>query len=41
MNLGGKRANQAVAAKKAEGDMTLIGRVGKGYFGEIVLKKMG
>lgn len=38
MNLGGKGANQAVAAKKAEGDMTLIGRVGKDYFGEIVLK---
>ncbi|OIP12599.1 MAG: hypothetical protein AUJ99_04215 [Caldisericum sp. CG2_30_36_11] len=40
MNPGGKGANQAVAAKKVEGDMTLIGRVGKDYFGEIVLKKV-
>jgi len=40
MNPGGKGANQAVAAKKVEGDMTLMRRVGKDYFGEIVLKKL-
>jgi ribokinase len=40
INLGGKGANQAIAASKAGGATTFIGRVGKDYFGELALNEI-
>jgi len=40
INLGGKGANQAIAARKAGGDTTFIGRVGSDYFGELALSEI-
>jgi ribokinase len=40
VNQGGKGANQAIAARKAGAETTFIGRTGKDYFGEIVVKNL-
>ncbi|MGQ9844683.1 MAG: ribokinase [Caldisericia bacterium] len=39
-NLGGKGANQAIAAKKLNGDVLFIGRVGDDYFGKYLLNNL-
>jgi ribokinase len=40
INLGGKGANQAVAAHKAGGKVKFIGRIGKDYFGAQVMNEL-
>lgn len=37
---GGRGVNQAIAAKRAGGETTFIGRVGKDLFGELVLENL-
>lgn len=39
-NLGGKGANQAISAKKLNGDVLFIGRVGRDYFGEYLINEL-
>lgn len=38
--LGGKGFNQAVCAKRLGADVTMVGRVGQDYFGDLFLAKM-
>ena len=37
---GGKGANQAVAAARLGGDVSLVGRIGNGYFGDELLRAL-
>jgi ribokinase len=41
IGMGGKGANQAVAAARASGDVSFIGRVGDDAFGALVLETLG
>ena len=41
VGMGGKRANQAVAASRAGGYVALVGRVGTDSFGEMMLETLG
>ena len=41
VGMGGKGANQAVAAARAGGDVSFIGRIGEDSFGELVLENLG
>jgi ribokinase len=40
MFLGGKGFNQAIAARRLGADVTMVGRVGRDWFGDLFLKKL-
>lgn len=41
VGMGGKGANQAVAAARAGGDVSFIGRIGNDSFGDLVIQNLG